>query len=154
MVELREITKENYEECLALKLADSQKNFVSSNAHSLAQAWVYYNTAFPFAIYADSVMVGFIMLGYYEAGGYYTLWKFMIDEKHQNKGYGKRALKLGIEYLVKRFHVKEVYTEYYATNRVARNLYASLGFRETGETDGNGIGMKLIVSDMENPPEA
>ncbi|MBD5537931.1 MAG: GNAT family N-acetyltransferase [Lachnospiraceae bacterium] len=95
MVELREITKENYEECLNLKIADSQKNFVSSTVHSLAQAWVYYDTAFPFAIYANDEMVGFIMLGYYEVKGYYTLWKFMIDEQYQNKGYGKKALKLG-----------------------------------------------------------
>lgn len=148
MVELREITKENYDECLHLKTAESQKAFVSSTAHSLAQAWVYYDTAFPFAIYADNTMVGFIMLGYYEAGGYYTLWKFMIDEKYQNKGYGKRALRLGIAYLVNRFQVKEIYTAYYATNRIARNLYASVGFRETGETVGNEVGMKLIVSDM------
>lgn len=73
MVELREITKENYEECLNLNIAKSQKDFVSSTAHSLAQAWVYYDTAFPFAIYADNTMVGFIMLGYYETEGYYTI---------------------------------------------------------------------------------
>ena len=149
MVELREITKENYEECLNLNLAESQKNFVSSTAYSLAQAWIYYDTAFPFAIYANNTMVGFIMLGYYEVGGYYTLWKFMVDEKYQKKGYGKKALWLGIDYLVNRFQVKEVYTAYYATNRIARNLYASIGFRETGEVEGNQVGMKLIVSDMD-----
>lgn len=148
MVELREITKENYQECLNLKIADNQKNFVSSTTHSLAQAWVYYDTAFPFAIYANNVMVGFIMLGYYEVKGYYTLWKLMIDEKHQNKGYGKQALKLGIDYLVDRFKVKEVYTAYHAANRIARDLYASIGFCETGEIVGNEIGMKLIVSNM------
>ena len=145
MVTLREITKENYEECLHLNIAESQKRFVSSNVHSLAQAWIYYDTAFPFAVYADNTMVGFIMLGYYEAEGYYTLWKFMIDEKYQNKGYGKSALKLGIDYLVNRFQVKEVYTAYYATNQIARNLYASVGFRETGEIVENQVGMKLIV---------
>lgn len=89
------------------------------------------------------------MLGYYEAGGYYTLWKLLIDEKYQNKGYGKRAVRLGIDYLVNRFKVKEVYTAYYVTNRIARNLYASIGFRETREIVGNQIGMKLIVSDMD-----
>lgn len=148
MVELREITKENYEECLCLKVADSQKAFVSSTVHSLAQAWVYYDTAFPFAIYADDTMVGFIMLGYYEAGGYYTLWKLLIDEKYQNRGYGEKALRLGIDYLVNRFRVKEIYTAYYETNRIARNLYASVGFCETGEIAGTEVGMKLIVSDM------
>lgn len=149
MVELREITKENYEECLNLRVAESQEDFVSSTVHSLAQAWIYYDTAFPFAIYADGTMVGFMMLGYYEAEEYYTLWKLMIDEKYQNKGYGKKALKLGIDYLINRFKVKEVYTAYYATNRIARNLYASIGFRETGEIVGNQIGMKLIVSNEE-----
>lgn len=109
---------------------------------------VYYDTAFPFAIYANDAMVRFIMLGYYEVEGYYTLWKFMIDERYQSKGYGKKAVRLGIDYLVKRFKVEEVYTAYYATNRIARNLYASIGFRETGEIVGNQIGMKLIISDM------
>ena len=85
MVELREITKSNYEECLNLSVADSQKTFVSSVCFSLAQAWVYYDTAFPFAIYADDIMVGFIMLGYYEIKNQYTLWKFMIDEKYQRE---------------------------------------------------------------------
>lgn len=148
MVELREITKENYEECLNLSIADSQKNFVSSTVHSLAQAWVYYDTAFPFAIYADNIMIGFIMLGYYEAKGYYTLWKFMIDKKYQNKGYGKKALKLGIDYLVNRFKVKEVYTAYYTTNYIAARLYTSFGFRETGEVAGNEVGMKLIIGEQ------
>lgn len=149
MVELRKITKENYEECLNLKVAEGQECFVSSTVHSLAQAWIYYDTAFPFAIYADGTMVGFIMLGYYEAGKYYTLWKLLIDEKYQNKGYGKKALRLGIDYLVNRFKVKEVYTAYYVTNRIARDLYASIGFRETGEISGDQIGMKLIVSNMD-----
>ena len=84
MVELREITKENYEECLNLNIAENQEDFVSSTVHSLAQAWVYYDTAFPFAVYVNNTMVGFIMLGYYEAGGYYTLWKLLIDEIFNN----------------------------------------------------------------------
>lgn len=147
MIELREITKENYEECLNLKIAENQQKFVSSNAYSLAQAWVYYKTAFPFAIYVDDVMVGFIMLGYYEVGGYYTLWKLMIDKKYQSRGYGRAALKLGIEYLVERFQVDEIYTAYYETNSVARNLYASLGFQETGEVVGTEVGMKLMVNE-------
>lgn len=146
MVELREITKENYEECLSLNVADSQKCFVSSNAYSLAQAWVYHDTAFPFAIYADNTMVGFIMLSYYEAEDCYTLWKFMIDWKYQNKGYGRKALKLGIDYLVDRFKTEEIYTAYYSSNDVARNFYRSFGFRETGEVVGNDIGMKLTIS--------
>lgn len=145
MVELREITRDNFEECLNLDVADSQRAFVSSNIYSLAQAWVYYKTAYPFAIYADDKMIGFIMLGYYEAQKYYTLWKFMIDAKYQNQGYGKKALKLGIDYLIEHFKVKEIYTAYESHNDVAKKLYTSFGFRETGEVVGNEVGMKLIT---------
>ena len=99
MVTLREITKENLDEVLALEVLEHQEAFVSSTAASLAQAYVYKETAFPFAIYADDTVVGFIMLGYYEARDQYTLWKFLIDKKYQNKGYGKEALQQGILYL-------------------------------------------------------
>ena len=145
MVELREITQENYEECLALRVAEHQKAFVSTTVHSLAQAWVSRDTAYPFAIYADGVMVGFLMLGYYERKDQYTLWKFLIDETYQNRGYGRAALGLAIQFLVERFHVREVYTAYISSNRVARDLYASFGFRETGEVEENQVEMKYVL---------
>ncbi len=143
MVVLRSITKDNLDEVLRLKVSKNQENFVSANSYSLSQAWVYKNTAFPFAIYADDVLVGFMMLGYYEEREQYTLWKFMIDEKYQNKGYGKQALALGIQYLIENFHVKSVYTGVVFGNTVAKKLYESLGFRETGVTDETCLEMKL-----------
>lgn len=149
MIELREITQENYEECLGLKVAEHQKAFVSSTVHSLAQAWVFYHTAYPFAIYAEGRMVGFLMLGYYELKDQYTLWKFMIDERYQKRGYGRKALALGMKYLIDRFGVKEVYTAYLEGNHVARELYASFGFRETGEIEENQVEMKWIVDGRE-----
>lgn len=143
MVALRSITKDNLDEVLLLKVSKNQESFVSANSYSLAQAWVYKNTAFPFAIYADDVLVGFIMLGYYEEREQYTLWKFMIDEKYQSKGYGKQALTLGIQYLIENFHVKSIYTGVAFGNTVAKKLYESLGFRETGVTDETCLEMKL-----------
>ena len=92
MVVLKKITRENLDEVLALSVAKHQKSFVSTTADSLAQAYVYRDTAFPFAIYADEKPVGFIMLGYYESRKQYTLWKFLIDKEHQGKGYGKLRL--------------------------------------------------------------
>ncbi|MBO5336997.1 MAG: hypothetical protein J6A94_07725 [Lachnospiraceae bacterium] len=46
MVELRIITKENLEEVLNLSVYEYQESFVSSTAYSLAQAYVYHETAF------------------------------------------------------------------------------------------------------------
>ena len=132
MVELKEITADNLDDVLNLKVAEHQTSYVSFTAHSLAQAYVYRETAFPFAIYDDDIMVGFIMLGYYEARNQYTLWKFLIDEQHQNKGYGREALKLGIAYLKDRFDAKEVYTGVSLGNEAAKHLYSSVGFQVTG----------------------
>ena len=63
MIELRDINSDNFYEILDLKVAEYQRNYVSSVADSLAQAWLYRDTAFPFAIYADDLPVGFVMLG-------------------------------------------------------------------------------------------
>ncbi len=49
-VHLRNITIENFQECIALKVDASQEGLVASNVKSLAEAKVNPNL-FPFAIY-------------------------------------------------------------------------------------------------------
>lgn len=144
MVELREITKDNFEAVLELKVSESQENFVSSTAYFLAQAWVYKDTAFPFAIYADSELVGFVMLGYYEARSQYTLWKFMIDKQYQNMGYGRKALHLAVRYLIETHAVTEIYTGVALGNEIAKHLYSSYGFEETGVVEDNMEEMRFF----------
>lgn len=119
MIKLDEITADNLEVVLKLKVSKEQENFVSTTAYSLAQAYVYRENAYPFAIYADDTLVGFIMFGFY-------------DEKYQNKGYGKMALALGIEYMKKQYDIKEMYTGVAIDNDVAERLYHSVGFQLTG----------------------
>ena len=146
MVELREITSDNLEDVLNLQIFEYQDKFVSSTAHALAQAYVYHETAFPFAIYVGDTLVGFIMLGYYESRNQYTLWKFMIDKQYQKKGYGKEALICGIAYLREKFHAKEVYTGVLLGNEIAKHLYTSVGFVETGMIEDNMIEMVYLFS--------
>lgn len=144
MVQLKEITRDNLEDILNLSISEDQKEFVSSAAHSLAQAYVYRETAFPFAIYADNTLVGFIMLGYYESRDQYTLWKFLIDKQHQNKGYGREALNQGIAYLKENFGVKEIYTGVALGNEIAEHLYNSVGFKKTGVVEDDMEEMRFI----------
>ena len=143
MVELKKITKDNFDDIINLKVSEEQEHFVSSVAYSLAQAWVY-KKAFPFAIYVDNIVVGFVMLGYYEARKQYTLWKFLIDQKYQNKGYGRVALKLAIKYLTETFGVKEIFTGVSLGNEVAKHLYISVGFAATGIIEDNMEEMRYI----------
>ena len=148
MVELRKITRDNFKECAKLKVAASQTEFVASSLYSLAEAWLNYNTAFPFAIYADDIMVGFIMLGYYETKNCYNIWRLLIDESYQGKGYGKEALLLGIRYLVDTYKVETVYLSFVPGNTIAENLYLSIGFKPNGEMSGDEIVMCLQISSL------
>ena len=143
MIKLKEITEENYIDCLNLNVADSQTSFVASNTYSLAQAWVYHETAYPFAIYNDDEMVGFVMMGFYKPKGVYNIWRFMIDERFQGKGYGKQALLLAIEYLRDKYNVTEIFLSFAPGNTVAEKLYTDVGFRRTGELEDNEIVMCL-----------
>ena len=56
----------------------------------------------------------------------------MIDQQYQGRGYGKAALELGIAFLRERFRIKEIYTGVIPDNKVAKNLYQSVGFEDTG----------------------
>jgi len=144
MVHLREITKENLDAVLKLKVAKEQESYVSTVAYSLAQAWVYRDTAYPFAIYDGDVLVGFVMMGFYEVKQQYTLWKLLIDERYQHRGYGRQAVELAKQYLIDTFGVAEIYLGVHEDDEVAIRLYQSAGFMATGETDGKQIEMKWI----------
>lgn len=137
MIQLEPITKENLNAVLALAVREEQRGFVSSPAESLAQAYVWSQTAYPFAVCDDHRVVGFIMMGYYENKRYYTLWKLLIDRNHQRKGYGRKALELGIAFLRDQFGVSEVFTGVSPGNAAAKSLYRSVGFRVTGLFENN-----------------
>ncbi len=101
-------------------------------------------------IYEDDTPVGFLMVGFdtdddWEdapliAKGNYNLWRLMIVEKYQNKGYGREAVCLALKF-IKTFpcgEAKYCWLSYEPENKVAGKLYHSFGFVETGEMDGEG----------------
>ena len=103
----------------------------------------------PFGIYDDETPVGFCMVGFgadddWEdapaiAKNNYNLWRFMIDERHQGKGYGKAAMKQIMDYIASEpcGSAEYCWLSYEPENAAAKTLYASFGFMETGEWDGN-----------------
>lgn len=141
---LKKITSENFEDVITLEVSEKQKEFVSSALYSLAQAYVYRENAFPFAIYDDDVPVGFIMFGFYEQRKQYTLWKFFVDKEYQHKGYGKAALLIGIEHMKSEYGVREMYTGVSLNNTVAEQLYKSVGFRLTGIVENGMKELKYV----------
>lgn len=61
----------------------------------------------------------------------------MIDEKYQHKGYGRKAVKLALDFINTLPCGKAEYCwlSYEPENEAARRLYHLLGFEETGEKD-------------------
>lgn len=144
-VSLREITPENFKECVNLNVAEGQEKFVASNVMSIAQAKIYYPQANLFAVYASDEMVGFVMFGFDEEDGRYYLGRLMIDEKHQGKGYGKAATFAVINQLKQTEDCRELYLSFVPENTGAERLYKSIGFERTGEISQGEIVMRFCL---------
>lgn len=135
-VTLREITAATVRMICALEPKEHQKRYVASNAVSIAQAYFEPSARFR-AVYADETPVGFAMWKTRAAPGVAYLWRFMIDLDHQQKGYGRAALQLLLQAL-RSEGASSVTTSFVPGEAEPRGFYTALGFKETGETIGNG----------------
>lgn len=141
-VSLREIDKNNFRECVELKVADAQKKFVATNVMSIAQSKIVYPTANTMAVYDGDEMVGFVMFGYDEDEQRFYLGRLMIGEQHQGKGYGRAATLAVIERARQHPKADAVYLSFVPENANAQRLYESVGFEPTGEDGGGEIVMR------------
>ncbi len=134
---LKDIDENNLLECVLLSTNKDGKNyvfeeFVASNAFSIAQSKIQKGWTVK-AIYNDDLMIGFTMYGYCYEYDFYEICRFMIDHKYQGKGYGKLALIEIIKEMKKLEDCKDIYISFDPKNNIARRLYESLGFKDTGK---------------------
>ena len=93
MLEIQEINEQNRKTALALRVKPGQEYLVSSVAEALAEAEEYGDVAWPRLILDAGVPVGFVMGGFAEEEPFRSLvWKLLIDEEHQRRGYGRSAV--------------------------------------------------------------
>ena len=128
-IELRRIDRNNYNECIELKISEDQKRFVASNMYSLVQA-AYEPNLYPLGIYKDNKMVGFILYDFDDELNGWSMSRFMIDKKYQNKGIGKVAVKKFLEFFVDKYGHQKLYTSAEVDNIIAINLYEKSGFEK------------------------
>ena len=152
-IRLEEVNYWNYDDLIDLKVKESQKEYVASNIYSLAEAYATVaskGNALPFGIYLEDKPIGFLMIGYYPdleyarkafgedeeipdyVPGSYLVWRFMIDQEYQGKGYGREAFRLALEYIKTRpcGGAEYCWLSYEPENKVAGKLYRSFGFEE------------------------
>jgi len=156
MVNLQKITSDNFNECIKLETNEDQKGFVASNLSSLAESYIALTNneciPIPYAIYNNDIMVGFILLSYNEANennteNTYWICRLMIDKLYQRKGYSKEAILKALDLIRSSTYGKAsvVSLSYEPENVIAKKLYKSFGFMETGEVDDGELVAKLIL---------
>ena len=141
-VTLREITKDNLRDILRLQVAPHQQQFVASNAVSIAEAHFEPEVAWFRAIYAGDVPVGFLMLEDDAVQQEYFLWRFMIDQQHQRRGYGQRALELLFAYVKTRPGADAIDTSCVPGPGSPGPFYEKMGFVYTGDEDDGELIMR------------
>ncbi|MER2172821.1 MAG: GNAT family N-acetyltransferase [Psychrobacillus psychrodurans] len=142
-MELRKINEDNYQECLNLHITDTNVDFVDTVAWSLAEAWVFYDDSRPFAIYADNVMVGYVLM--YVGENNPQIINFMIDSRYQKRGYGSAAARLCIEYLWKKYNASRISLPVNQENKTAQKFWSNIGFEKTRNMENGYHYMRLYT---------
>ncbi len=149
---LRDITDDNRDAVLALKVEPTQNQFVASVAQSLRDAEDH-PEAKPWyrAIYDGDEPVGFVMMSWNVPPGQpgifgpYFLWRLLVDERHQRRGVGRAGLSQVIE-LAKLDGATELLTSYQPGDGEPWPFYQRFGFEPTGELDGTEVLLRLDLT--------
>jgi len=145
-IELVGLSEDNMKQCFDLKVASEQMQYIASNLDSWETAKENEKVARPFAICCDGKIVGFSMFAfdedYQDPNDRYWLWRFMIDERFQGKGYGTEALKVIIQYY-KDYGANNIRLSTKETNTHALSMYRKAGFHDTGEMNDEEIVLQM-----------
>ncbi len=144
VISLREITADTVRSICDLQVLPAQGAFVASNAISIAQAHFEPKAWFR-AIHADQTPVGFVMLSLDPAIPEYCIWRFMIDARYQNLGYGTKALRLVVDHIRTLPRVTEVLVSYVPADGCPEPFYRKAGFIPTGQVIDGEVVLKLVL---------
>jgi diamine N-acetyltransferase len=136
MVTLRPLTDENREAIVGLRLAAGQERFINTVEDALLEAEEEPGgRAIQWGLYDEEIPVGFVMISdEVDGAGYiaHYLWKLLIDERHQRKGYGTAALDLVAAYFRARGRA-EMWTSAGQGDGSPIPFYERYGFERTGD---------------------
>lgn len=142
MIHLEEVNPGNWR--LGLRVAEAQRRYVADSAGILARAWAYREErSRAYIIYEDNTPVGMAL--YYDCGEFdaYDLSQLFIDERYQGRGLGTRAARMIVDEMRRDGKYEKAVLCYIEGNEAARRMYERIGFRLTGEADGNEVIMEM-----------
>jgi len=131
-MELRDVNADNWRDVVRIEPRQDQRQFVASVAYYLDLCH-YGEDWRPLALYREGEPVGFAMWAFDDSEDSHWIGGLVIGAEHQGKGYGRAAMEALLDYLAEQPGYREAALSCDPENTVARRLYASLGFVETGE---------------------
>lgn len=141
MVNLVEITEDNFQSCLNLNAGlNQQKGFVDPVIYSLAEAWLNKNFQ-PWAIYQEDNLIGFV--SFYVGEEHYQITNFLIDQAYQGRGLGKQAAQVCLTYLKTHYEAKQVSLPVQLENNQALGFWRGVGFQESNSIEDGYVFMRL-----------
>ena len=126
------VNQDNWRAVTNLEVKTSQQSFVAAPSFYLALC-CYGGTWQPLAFTLEDQVIGFGMWGFDPKDSSCWLGGILIDEKHQGKGYGTKAIKSTIEMLNRTLGHTAFALSYEPENLLAKRVYEAIGFVETGE---------------------
>jgi len=135
MIQFKNITADNWKECINLKLSHEEKNFIHPNVYSIAEAQ-FYPKAISKAIYDEDKMVGYTMFGEDEDNSnVYYIDRLMISQDYRKQGFATETVQLIIKEAITKGY-KKISTSISLENDKMKNLLKKNGFYTKNELDG------------------
>jgi diamine N-acetyltransferase len=159
LVRLVEITPENTAAVVRLRVSAGQEAYVASVAESLREA-AGSPEAGPWyrAVYVDDTPVGFVMLGISPESRderypfRYFLWRLLIDERFQGRGYGADTIDAVVADLRKHPGADALFTSAAPGADSPIPFYEHCGFVRTGQIFDDEVVLRLdLIRDREGP---
>ena len=91
------------------------------------------------------IPVGMLLYYNWPESGQYVFSHLLIDQRYQRRGFGGAAARLALDEMRADGRYSQVGLCYVEGDEPARLLYEKLGFRRTGEADGDEIIMELTL---------
>ena len=137
MIHLEEISEENWRDVAQLSVGEQQQSFLDRPMSIIARGYVYRNcNAHVLAIASEHEIVGVALVrDIDEEPACYELQQFMIDQRFQNRGYGKEALRLIIAVLHEKRKYPCIEVCVNKQDYIALHIYKQIGFSDTGYID-------------------
>lgn len=150
MITLQPVNESNFLDAAALRVHPEQTQFVTTSPMILARAYAYRSQrAACWGIYAERELIGLAMIhDMEEEPACYHLCEFMIDAKHQGKGYGQKALTLLLEHCRREGKFSNVEVCVKKENTSAIHVYEKEGFRDTGYVNPDAPDNLCMVYDL------